>query len=30
MMGLYAPAIESTPDGQFEISAPADELPRHD
>jgi hypothetical protein len=30
MLGLYAPAIERTPDGQFEISAPADDLPRHD
>jgi hypothetical protein len=29
MLGLYAPAIERTPDGQFEISEPADELPRH-
>ncbi|UWZ84098.1 lipase maturation factor family protein [Occallatibacter riparius] len=30
MLGLYAPAIERTPDGQFEISAPPDALPRHD
>ncbi len=30
MLGLYAPAIERTPDGQFEISAPPDELPQHD
>ena len=30
MLGLYAPAIERTPDGQFEISAPPDLLPRHD
>jgi hypothetical protein len=29
MLGLYAPAIERTPDGQFEISAPPDQLPRH-
>jgi hypothetical protein len=29
MLGLYAPAIERTPDGQFEISAPPDELPQH-
>jgi lipase maturation factor 1 len=30
LLGLYAPAIERTPDGQFEISAAPDELPRHD
>jgi len=30
MLGLYAPAIERTPDGQFEIFAPPDILPRHD
>jgi hypothetical protein len=30
MLGLYAPAIERTPDGQFEISAPPDVLPEHD
>ena len=30
MLGLYAPAIERTPDGRFEISAPPDELPEHD
>jgi hypothetical protein len=30
MLGLYAPAIERTPDDQFEITEPADDLPRHD
>jgi hypothetical protein len=30
MLGLYAPAIERTPDGRFEITAPPDELPEHD
>ncbi|HEY2857844.1 MAG TPA: lipase maturation factor family protein [Terracidiphilus sp.] len=30
MLGLYAPAIERTTDGKFEISAPPDELPEHD
>jgi len=30
MLGLYAPAIERTPEGQFEISAPPDQLPQHD
>jgi hypothetical protein len=29
-LGLYAPAIERTPDGRFEIVAPPDELPEHD
>ena len=30
LLGLYAPAIERTPDGQFEIAAPPDRLPEHD
>ena len=30
LLGLYAPAIERFPDGQFEIAAPPDELPEHD
>jgi hypothetical protein len=30
MLGLYAPAIERTPDGHFEITQPPDELPEHD
>ncbi|HET6170043.1 MAG TPA: lipase maturation factor family protein [Terracidiphilus sp.] len=30
LLGLYAPAIERLPDGQFEIAAPPDELPEHD
>lgn len=30
LLGLYAPAIERTPDGKFEISAPPDQLPQHD
>ena len=29
-LGLYAPAIERTPDGHFAIAAPPDELPPHD
>jgi lipase maturation factor 1 len=29
-LGLYAPAIERTPDGRFAITAPPDELPPHD
>jgi lipase maturation factor 1 len=30
LLGLYAPAIERMPNGQFEIAAPPDELPEHD
>ena len=30
LLGLYAPAIERMPGGQFEIAAPPDELPEHD
>lgn len=30
LLGLYAPAIERTPDDRFEMVAPADELPPHD
>ncbi len=29
-LGLYAPTIERTPDGRFEVAAPADEFPEHD
>jgi len=30
LLGLYAPAIERTADGRFEIYAPPDDLPAHD
>jgi lipase maturation factor 1 len=30
LLGLYAPAIERMPNGEFEIYAPPDELPEHD
>jgi hypothetical protein len=29
-LGLYAPALERTPDGHFQIAAPPDLLPEHD
>jgi hypothetical protein len=29
-LGLYAPALEGTPDGHFQIAAPPDLLPEHD
>ncbi|HWE84747.1 MAG TPA: lipase maturation factor family protein [Terracidiphilus sp.] len=29
-LGLYAPALERTPDGHFAITAPPDPLPEHD
>jgi len=30
LLGLYAPAIERTPDGRYMITAPPDDLPPHD